>query len=90
MNSDVLVSRTRTELKLLSLAACMLSACFGVNSLAAQEAAPANLEVLTLERAVAQALENNRSIKISTQAVFQLTRRFWQLARSATRNSMRS
>jgi outer membrane protein len=61
----------RTELKLLSLVAWVLSACFCANSLAAQESASASLEVLTLERAVAQALENNRSIKISSETIFQ-------------------
>lgn len=61
----------RIALKLVSLLGGALSACLCANSLAGQETASANLEVLTLERAVAQALENNRSIKISSQMVFQ-------------------
>jgi outer membrane protein TolC len=58
-------------LKLVSLVACALLACFCANSLAAQETASASLEVLTLQRAVAQALENNRTIKIFNENVFQ-------------------
>jgi outer membrane protein len=61
----------RTELKLVCLVACALFVCFCANSLAAQETASASLEVLTLQRAVAQALENNRTIKISNENVFQ-------------------
>jgi len=61
----------RIGLKLLFLVACTLLACLCANSLGAQEAASASLEVLTLERAVAQAVENNRSIKISSQNVCQ-------------------
>ena len=58
-------------MKLVSLVACAFFACFCADSLAAQETASASLEVLTLERAVAQALENNRTIKISNENVFQ-------------------
>lgn len=58
-------------MKLVSLVACALLACFCANSLAAQETASASLEVLTLQRAVAQALENNRTIKIFNENVFQ-------------------
>jgi outer membrane protein TolC len=61
----------RTELKLVCLVACALFGCLGANSLAAQETASASLEVLTLERAVAQALEHNRTIKISNENAFQ-------------------
>ena len=57
-------------MKLVFFAACALCAYFCANSLAGQETASASLEILTLQRAVVQALENNRTIKISNENVF--------------------
>lgn len=58
-------------MKLVFFAACALCAYFCANSLAGQETASASLEILTLQRAVVQALENSRTIKISNENVFQ-------------------